>query len=99
MNQCECCLQYKDDVTEREQEDGSETYLCEECSPTVDIPEPKEIFRSRDIVFGRIGGVYYIKDANEINRRVYFTPRDLERMFSAARLDSVQEFLKGGKTA
>ncbi len=56
--------------------------------------EVKEIFRSRDIVFGRIGGVYFLKDANEINRLVYLTAKDLERMFSAARLDSVYEFLK-----
>jgi hypothetical protein len=56
--------------------------------------EVKEIFRSRDIVFGRIGEIYFLKDANEMERRVYLTAKDLERMFSAARLDSVQEFLK-----
>ena len=98
MEQCSCCLQYKDDVSERELEDGSESYLCEECSPTVDIPKPIELLRTRDIVFGRIGGIYYVrdtnKDTNDINRRVYFTSRDLERMFSAAKLDSVHEFLK-----
>ncbi len=103
MEQCSCCLQYKDDVSEQELEDGSEAYLCEECSPTVDIPKPIELLRTRDIVFGRIGGIYYVrdtnKDANDINRRVYFTSRDLERMFSAARLDSVQEFLKGDDAA
>lgn len=99
MEQCNCCLQYKDDVSVRELEDGSEAYLCEECSPKVDIPKPIELLRSRDIGFGRIGGVYYIEGANDINRRVYFTARDLERMFSAATLDSVHEFLKGGKAA
>ncbi len=96
MEQCSCCLQYKDDVSERELEDGSEAYLCEECSPTVDIPKPIELLRTRDIVFGRTGGIYYVKDANDINRRVYFTVWDLERMFSAAKLDSVHEFPKGG---
>lgn len=90
MEQCSCCLQYKDNVTERELEDGSESYLCEECSPTVDYPELIELLRTRDIVFGRIGGIYYVRDTNDINRRVYFTARDLERMFSAAKLDSVK---------
>ena len=61
--------------------------------------EVKEIFRSRDIVFGRIGGIYFLKDAGDTDRRVYLTAKDLERMFSAARLDSVQEFLKGGDAA
>ena len=97
MEQCDCCLQYKNDVSEREKEDGGEAYLCKECSPTVDIPEPIELLRSRNIVFGRIGGIYFLKDANDINRRVYFTQLDLERMFCAGRLDSVHEFLKGGK--
>ena len=59
--------------------------------PAVDV---KEIFRSRDIVFGRIGGIYFLKDANNIERRVYLTAKDLERIFLAAKLDSVQEFLK-----
>ena len=94
MEQCSCCLQYKDDVSERELEDGSESYLCEECFPTVDIPEPIELLRTRDIVFGRIGGIYYVQDADDINRRVYFAIRDLERICSAAKLDSVHEFLK-----
>ena len=39
------------------------------------------------------------KDAGDADRRVYLTAKDLERMFSAARLDSVQEFLKGGDAA
>ena len=61
--------------------------------------EVKEIIRSRDIVFGRIGGIYFLKDAGDTDRRVYLTAKDLERMFSAARLDSVQEFLKGDDAA
>ena len=99
MEQCSCCLQYKDDVSEWELEDGSEAYLCEECSPDVDIPKPIELLRTRNIVFGRTGGIYHIEDANDRSRRVYFTARDLERMFSAAKLDSVKEFIEGGKAA
>lgn len=95
MEQCSCCLQYKDNVTERELEDGTEAY-CEECSPTVDYPESIELLRTRDIVFGRIGGIYYVQDTNDINRRVYFAARDLERLLTAAKLDSVNEFPKGG---